>query len=96
MPRDLPIGNGKLLVNLDRDCEVWGSYHPQLGRESHSDGRPSRLGVWYERSFSWVDPDCLTTRREELLRGSPLTWSHASVVLTVLDYLERMQELAAD
>jgi GH15 family glucan-1,4-alpha-glucosidase len=32
----------------------------------------------------------------EPLSVSPLTWSHASVVITVLDYLNRMKELGSD
>ena len=63
MPRDLPIGNGTLLVNFDRDYQVRGIYYPHLGREDHSDGRPFRVGVWCDGSFSWLGPAWQMTRR---------------------------------
>ena len=39
MPRDLPIDNGKLLINFDRDYQLRDIYYPHLGRENHADGR---------------------------------------------------------
>ncbi len=63
MPRDLPIGNGTLLINFDRDYQVRDIYYPNLGRENHSDGRPFRVGVWCEGALSWFGPDWQITRR---------------------------------
>ena len=63
MPRDLPIGNGTLLINFDRDYQVRDIYYPHLGRENHSDGRPFRVGVWCEGAISWLGPEWKTTRR---------------------------------
>jgi GH15 family glucan-1,4-alpha-glucosidase len=63
MPRDLPIGNGTLLINFDRDYQVRDIYYPHLGRENHSDGRPFRMGVWCDGSFSWLGPAWQMTRR---------------------------------
>jgi len=54
MPRDLPIGNGTLLINFDREYRVRDIYYPHLGRENHSDGRPFRVGVWCDGQFSWL------------------------------------------
>ncbi|MBE9566548.1 MAG: glycoside hydrolase family 15 protein [Proteobacteria bacterium] len=69
MPRDLPIGNGTLLVNFDRDYQVRDIYYPHLGLENHSDGRPFRVGVWCEGEFAWLGPGWQIDRhyREESL-----------------------------
>lgn len=69
MPRDLPIGNGALLINFDRDYQVRDIYYPHLGRENHSQGRPFRIGVWCEGRFSWLGEgwDIARHYREESL-----------------------------
>jgi GH15 family glucan-1,4-alpha-glucosidase len=69
MPRDLPISNGTLLINFDRDYQVRDIYYPHLGRENHSDGHPFRLGVWCDGAFSWLGPDWQIARlyREDSL-----------------------------
>jgi glucoamylase len=57
MPRDLPLGNGSLLVNFDRDYQLRDIYFPQVGQENQTEGRPCRFGVWTEGKFSWVGAD---------------------------------------
>lgn len=63
MPRDLPVGNGTLLINFDRDYQVRDIYYPHLGRENHSDGKPFRVGVWCEGRISWLGPEWEISRR---------------------------------
>jgi GH15 family glucan-1,4-alpha-glucosidase len=55
MPRDLPIGNGTLLVNFDRLYELRDIYYPRVGLENHTSGGPCRFGVWVDGRFSWLD-----------------------------------------
>lgn len=69
MPRDLPIGNGTLLINFDRDYQVRDIYYPHLGLENHSDGRPFRVGVWCEGEFSWLGPGWQIDRHYRLRKG---------------------------
>lgn len=57
MPRDLPIGNGSLLVNVDHTGQVRDIYWPHVGQENHTSGRVCRLGVWVDNQFSWLDDD---------------------------------------
>jgi glucoamylase len=54
MPRDLPIGNGNLLVAFDKDYQLREFYFPHIGQESHTLGSPFRFGVWINGQFSWV------------------------------------------
>ncbi|HEX9078682.1 MAG TPA: hypothetical protein VF795_03770, partial [Desulfuromonadaceae bacterium] len=54
MPRDIPVGNGTLLVCFDRDYTIRDLYYPHVGQENHLGGRHCRFGVWVDGRFSWV------------------------------------------
>jgi GH15 family glucan-1,4-alpha-glucosidase len=53
--RDLPIGNGALLVNFDRNYQLRDIYYPRVGQENHTSGEPCRFGIWVEGRFTWLD-----------------------------------------
>lgn len=55
MPRDLPLGNGSLLVNFDRDYRVRDIYWPHVGLKNHTKGSPCRFGIWVDGRFRWSD-----------------------------------------
>lgn len=55
--RDIPIGNGSLLVNFDDKYQIRDIYFPHVGQENHSEGFPFRFGVWADGEFSWVFED---------------------------------------
>ncbi|MBX8636739.1 MAG: glycoside hydrolase family 15 protein [Thermoplasmata archaeon] len=55
MPRDLPIGNGKLLVAFDGDYTIRDIYYPHVGSENHAVGHMFRVGVWVNGAFSWTN-----------------------------------------
>lgn len=57
MPRDIPVGNGSLLVNFDQNYQLRDLYWPHVGQENHTIGHPSRLGVWVDGQFHWVAED---------------------------------------
>jgi Glucoamylase and related glycosyl hydrolases len=54
MPRDIPVGNGSLLVTFDEWYRIRDIYFPHVGKENHSEGHPFRFGLWVEGEFSWV------------------------------------------
>jgi len=54
MARDIPVGNGTLLVNFDEDYCLRDLYFPSIGKENQTDGHKSRFGVWVDGAFSWV------------------------------------------
>lgn len=54
MPRDLPVGNGSLLVNVDHTGQIRDIFWPYVGQENHTNGRVCRLGVWVDNRFSWL------------------------------------------
>lgn len=56
MPKSLVLGNGNILVCLDKNAEVRDFYFPYVGLENHAGGRyVHRIGVWTEEQFSWLD-----------------------------------------
>ena len=54
MPRDIPVGNGSLLVTFDELYQIRDVYFPYVGKENHTEGHPFRFGIWVEGEFSWV------------------------------------------
>lgn len=58
MARDIPVGNGDLLINFDELYRVRDIYYPHVGRYNHSIGHVQRFGVWADGEFAWIDhPD---------------------------------------
>ena len=45
MPRDIPVGNGQMLVTFDNNYQIRDLYYPHVGQENHVSG-PCRFGVW--------------------------------------------------
>jgi GH15 family glucan-1,4-alpha-glucosidase len=57
MPRDIPVGNGKLLICFDQHYNIRDLYFPHVGQENHVQGEYCRLGIWVDQQFSWVGAD---------------------------------------
>jgi GH15 family glucan-1,4-alpha-glucosidase len=57
MPRPLVIGNGKMLINFDDRLHMRDLYYPYVGQLNHVGGHFSKMGVWVQGRFSWLDED---------------------------------------
>lgn len=57
MPRDIPVGNGDLLINFDELYRVRDLYYPRVGRYNHTVGHIQRFGVWADGKFAWIEHD---------------------------------------
>lgn len=57
MPRDLPLGNGGLLINFDSDYTIRDIFYPHVGIENHVLGHRCRLGFWADGNFAWSSDD---------------------------------------
>jgi GH15 family glucan-1,4-alpha-glucosidase len=57
MARDIPVGNGNLLVTFDRHYRLRDLYFPHVGQENHNQDALGRFGVWCDGRFSWMGPD---------------------------------------
>jgi GH15 family glucan-1,4-alpha-glucosidase len=55
--RDIPVGNGSLLINFDDKYQIRDVYFPHVGQENHSEGFPFRNGIWIDGEFSWLHDD---------------------------------------
>ena len=64
MPRDLPLGNGRLLINFDRDYNIRDIYYPHVGKANHSHRCISRTGIWVQGQFSWLNESGWVKRLE--------------------------------
>lgn len=53
MVREIALGNGSLLVNLDSSLRVRDMYFPYAGLENHVLGEPNRIGFSAD-GFSWL------------------------------------------
>ncbi|MGI8469335.1 MAG: glycoside hydrolase family 15 protein [Pyrinomonadaceae bacterium] len=75
--RDIPVGNGSLLVAFDDKYQIRDVYFPHVGQENHTEGFPFRFGVWADGEFSWIFSDDwkrdLCYLRETLVTNVKLT-----------------------
>lgn len=71
MPRDLPIGNGSLLVAFDGEYRLADFYFPRVGMENQAAAR-FRFGVWTDGALHWTD-DAAWTRTLDYLRDTLVT-----------------------
>jgi glucoamylase len=55
--RDIPVGNGSLLVTFDEQYRIRDIYFPHIGKENHTDGYPFRFGIRVGGEFSWFEED---------------------------------------
>ena len=55
--RDIPVGNGSLLVTFDDKYQIRDIYFPHVGQENHTEGFPGRFGIWVNGEFSWIASD---------------------------------------
>lgn len=74
MPRDVPVGNGQILVNFDLGYHVTGVFFPHVGQENQTEGHVCRFGVWRDGMMAWFseggwedlvvgyEPDTLVTQ----------------------------------
>ncbi|MFE5319017.1 glycoside hydrolase family 15 protein [Paenibacillus sp. NPDC056579] len=55
MARDLPLGNGNVLVNFDTNYNLRDMYFPFVGQENQAADHLSHFGVWTAEDFFWID-----------------------------------------
>lgn len=57
MPRDIPLGNGKLLITFDQHYRIRDIYFPHVGKENQTVGHPWRFGLWVDGQLAWLGSD---------------------------------------
>ncbi|HED53429.1 MAG TPA: glycoside hydrolase family 15 protein [Phycisphaerales bacterium] len=63
MPRDIPVGNGSLLITFDDLYRVRDIYYPCVGQPNHTQGNIQRFGVWADGEFAWIEDDGWTREK---------------------------------
>lgn len=48
MPRDIPVGNGRMLITFDHRYQIRDFYFPHVGQENHGGAQPFRFGCYVE------------------------------------------------
>ncbi len=66
MARDLPIGNGNVLVNFDAHYNLRDIYFPYVGQENQALDHLSHFGVWTAEDF-FLDRSSGAKQEGELL-----------------------------
>ncbi|TSA00481.1 MAG: glycoside hydrolase family 15 protein [Nitrospiraceae bacterium] len=85
MPRDIPLGNGKLLITFDRYYRIRDIYFPHVGKENQTVGHPWRFGVWVDDRLSWMGPDWqISLKYEEGTMVSRVEASHPGLQVTLV------------
>lgn len=92
MPRDLPIGNGNILIAFDHEAMLREFYFPHVGEESHTLGHPWRFGVWMDGSFDWLPGNGWRLSRDYLddTLATQVVFTHAArrLRITVQDLVD--------
>jgi GH15 family glucan-1,4-alpha-glucosidase len=55
LPREIVLSNGRVFVALDTQMAVRDFFYPRVGLENHLVGHYSKLGIWADRKFSWIN-----------------------------------------
>src|SRR5215203_3298842 len=72
MPRDIPVGNGRLLFTFDDRYQLRDVYFPHVGQENHAGAGPCRFGVFtdvpgrHRSRLYWTSDEGWTIRQRYL------------------------------
>lgn len=91
MPKNIPVGNGALLLNFDEDYRIRDIYFPYIGQENHTKGHAFDLDIWVDGEFSdmsgsWVKD--LRYRDESLVTDVTLSSSSLGLELKCSDVVD--------
>src|SRR3989339_434601 len=54
MTRPIILGNGNILVCLDKNACIRDFYYPYVGQENHVSSNHHKIGVRVDGKFSWI------------------------------------------
>jgi len=56
MPKSITLGNGNVLICLDKHAQVRDFYYHYAGLENHIGGNlVHKIGIWVEENLTWID-----------------------------------------
>ena len=97
MPRHLVTGNGKMLINLDRNGYIRDLYYPYVGQLNHVSGYHCRVGVWVAGEFAWLAADewqrTLDYEDDSLVTRVTASHPRLGVTLTINDGVHQREDI---
>ncbi|MCU6790849.1 MULTISPECIES: glycoside hydrolase family 15 protein [Paenibacillus] len=97
MPRQLVIGNGKFLINLDNHTYMRDLYYPYVGQLNHVGGYQCRVGIWVDGDFAWLsDPEWdfkLSYVEESLITEVTATHPRLGITLLINDGVHQREDI---
>ena len=72
MPRDIPVGNGRMLITFDHRYQIRDLYFPHVGQENHAGNGPCRFGIYSDvphtgkSALSWTSEPAWQIRQRYL------------------------------
>ena len=98
MAKSLVLGNGNLLISLDKYARVSDLYFPYVGLENHTGGHyEHRVGVWTEGQLNWLGhPNwkiSITSEREALVGQTQATNKILGVELSFSDVVYNEKDI---
>ncbi|MFZ2098734.1 MAG: glycoside hydrolase family 15 protein [Anaerolineales bacterium] len=97
MPRDIPLGNGSLLIAFDQNYQIRDLYWPHVGQENHALGHPFRSGVWVEGQIRWFDDGkwqrSLKYQPETLVSAVRLEHPELKIAIQISDTVDFHEDL---
>lgn len=54
MTRHIALGNGNLLVSIDKNYRIRDFFYPYVGQENHVSSKHHLIGVWIDGKISWI------------------------------------------
>ncbi|SFL64849.1 Glucoamylase (glucan-1,4-alpha-glucosidase), GH15 family [Paenibacillus sp. 1_12] len=97
MPRQLVIGNGKFLINLDNHTYMRDLYYPYVGQLNHVGGYQCRVGIWVDGDFAWLsDPEWdfkLSYVEESLITEVTATNPRLGITLLINDGVHQREDI---
>ena len=97
MTRHFVLGNGNILVGLDRCGRIRDFYYPYVGQENHVNGKIHRIGIWVNGMFTWIDSDEWskkgTYKKETLVTNLVVTNQRLGIEITFNDAVIKEQNI---
>src|SRR2546430_17451485 len=97
MSRPLVVGNGNLLVCLDRDLSIRDLYWPYVGLHNHLSGNRARIGIWAGGRFAWLSyPEWrrdLLYEPDTLVTAATFTHPDLEITLTVRECVHHRSDV---
>jgi oligosaccharide amylase len=91
MARDLPIGNGNMLIAFDNNAVLRELFFPHIGAENHTNGKQFRFGVYVNGKFRWIPNGWRISRNyllDSLVTNVELVHDELQVKITVNDAVD--------